>query len=144
MRPSFWHPPVELSPTEQTIVTRIKCAKLFVFLRDHRHILFDNAFQEELAALDAPSLRGHPPIPPAQLALALILQAYTGCIGYLDHPFKKQARPDGERTPFPACKHRRVGVESDVVTSILMLARHYSHGMEKLLVWVVFSPLSSG
>src|SRR5215469_5033669 len=78
MRPSFWHPPVELSPTEQTIITLIKRAKLFVFLRDHRHILFDDAFQEELAALYAPSLRGHPPIPPAQLALALILQAYTG------------------------------------------------------------------
>jgi len=67
-----------LSPTEQTIITRIKRAKLFVFLRDHRHILFDDAFQEELAALYAPSLRGHPPIPPAQLALALILQTYTG------------------------------------------------------------------
>ncbi len=67
-----------MSPTEQTIITRIKRAKLFVFLRDHRHILFDDAFQEELAALYAPSLRGHPPIPPAQLALALILQTYTG------------------------------------------------------------------
>src|SRR5215471_14271394 len=78
MRPSFWHPPVKLSPTEQTIISRIKRAKLFVFLRDHRHILFDDTFQEELAALYAPSLRGHPPIPPAQLALALILQAYTG------------------------------------------------------------------
>src|SRR6516162_3640924 len=78
MRPSFWHPPIKLSSTEQTITTRIKRAKLFVFLRDHRHTLFDDAFQEELAALYAPSLRGHPPIPPAQLALALILQAYTG------------------------------------------------------------------
>ncbi len=26
----------------------------------------------------------------------------------------------------------------------LMLERHYAHVMEKLLVWVVFSPLSSG
>jgi transposase len=59
-------------------MTRIKRAKLFVFLRDHRHELFDDAFQEELAALYAPSRRGHPPIPPAQLALATILQAYTG------------------------------------------------------------------
>jgi hypothetical protein len=49
-----------------------------VFTSDHRHILFDDAFQEELAALYAPSLRGQPPIPPAQLALATILQAYTG------------------------------------------------------------------
>ena len=78
MRPAFWHPPVEPSCVEQTIIARIKHAKLFVFLRSHRHELFDDAFQEELAALYAPSLRGQPPIPPAQLALATILQAYTG------------------------------------------------------------------
>ena len=78
MRPSAWHPPVEPSSLEQTIITRIKRAKLFVFLRHHRHALFDDAFQEELATLYAPSLRGHPPIPPAQLALATIVQAYTG------------------------------------------------------------------
>jgi hypothetical protein len=59
------------------IIARIKRAKLFVFLRQHRHELFDEAFQEELAALYASSFRGHPPIPPAQLALAIILQAYT-------------------------------------------------------------------
>jgi len=65
MRPTPWHPPVALSPCERTIITRIKRAKLFVSLRHHRHELFDDAFQEELAALYAPSLRGHPPIPPA-------------------------------------------------------------------------------
>ena len=78
MRPLSWHPSVELSFLEQTIMTRIKRAKLFVFLRSHRHELFDDAFQEELATLYAPSLRGHPPIPPARLALATIVQAYTG------------------------------------------------------------------
>lgn len=78
MRPSAWHPPVELSLLEQTIIARIKRAKLFIFLRHHRHELFDDAFQEELAALYSPSLRGHPPIPPAKLALATIVQAYTG------------------------------------------------------------------
>ena len=78
MRPSVWHPPVEPTSLEQTIITRIKRAKLFIFLRHHRNAIFDDAFQEELAALYAPSLRGHPPIPPAQLALATILQAYTG------------------------------------------------------------------
>lgn len=76
MRPFSWRPPVEPSFCEQTIMTRIKRAKLFVFLRSHRHELFDDAFQEELAALYAPSSRGHPPIPPEQLALAIILQAY--------------------------------------------------------------------
>src|SRR5258708_4555877 len=78
MRPSPWHPPLEPSSFEQTIMTCIKRAKLFVFLRHHRHEIFDDSFQEELATLYAPSLRGHPPIPPAQLALATILQAYTG------------------------------------------------------------------
>jgi hypothetical protein len=78
MRPSAWHPSVEPSSLEQNIILRIKRAKLFLFLRHHRHELFDDAFQEELATLYAPSLRGQPPIPPAQLALATILQAYTG------------------------------------------------------------------
>jgi hypothetical protein len=78
MRPLPWHPPVEPSCVEQTIIQRIRRAKLFVFLRHHRHELFDGAFQEELAMLYAPSLRGQPPIPPAQLALATIVQAYTG------------------------------------------------------------------
>src|SRR5258708_3604731 len=63
---------------EQTIIIRIKRAKLFVFLRHHRHELFDDAFQEELATLYAPSSRGQPPIAPAQLALAIVVQAYTG------------------------------------------------------------------
>lgn len=78
MRPSAWHPPVEPSPLEQIIILRIKRAKLFIFLRHHRHELFGDAFQEELATLYAPSLRGQPPIPPAQLARATIVQAYTG------------------------------------------------------------------
>ncbi|GHO57313.1 IS1182 family transposase [Ktedonobacter robiniae] len=78
MRPSSWQPPIKPSSVEQNIIIHIKRAKLFVFLRHHRHELFDDAFQEELAALYAPSLRGQPPVPPARLALATILQAYTG------------------------------------------------------------------
>ncbi len=78
MRPFPWHPPVEPSGLEQTIIKRIKRAKLFVFLRIHRHELFNEAFQEELATLYKASTEGQPPIPPAQLALATILQAYTG------------------------------------------------------------------
>src|SRR5215207_3842292 len=78
MRPVPWHPPVELSPAEQTIVKRIRRAKLFVFLRERRHELFDAAFQEELGRLYEDRRRGQPPVPPAQLALATVLQAYTG------------------------------------------------------------------
>ena len=78
MQPSLWQPPIELSQTEQAIVKRVKRAKLFVFLREHRHEVFNAAFQEELSGLYRDSKRGQPPIPPAQLALATILQAYTG------------------------------------------------------------------
>ncbi len=78
MRPPLWQPPVIPSPAEQTILTRIRRAKLFVFLRQQRHVLFSAAFQEELAATYQESPFGQPPLPPAQLALATILQAYTG------------------------------------------------------------------
>src|SRR5919205_3155932 len=78
MRPPPWHPPIEPSPAEQTILRLIKRAKLFVFLRQHRHALFDDAFQQELVTIYKDSPFGQPPVPPAQLALATILQAYTG------------------------------------------------------------------
>src|SRR5262249_24018764 len=78
MRPAPWSPPVALSGAEATVVRRVGRAKLCVFLRQIRHELFDAAFQAELAQLDRASPRGQPPVPPAQLALATILQAYTG------------------------------------------------------------------
>jgi hypothetical protein len=78
MQPAIWQPEVTLSPQEEQIIRKIRKAKLFVFLRQHRHELFDEAFQEELASLYRKAKRGHPPVAPAMLALALILQAYTG------------------------------------------------------------------
>jgi hypothetical protein len=57
---------------------RVKRAKLFVFLRDRRHEIFEEGFQEELGTLYSDSRLGHPPVAPAKLALATILQAYTG------------------------------------------------------------------
>ncbi len=73
MRPPIWQPPVALSQQEAQIRQRIRRAKLFVWLREHRHELFDAAFQAELATLYKECAQGQPPIPPAQLALALIL-----------------------------------------------------------------------
>ncbi len=78
MQPVHWQPSVELSEQEEHIMRRIRKAKLFVFLRYHRHELLDEAFQQELAGLYQTSKRGQPPIAPAQLALATIVQAYTG------------------------------------------------------------------
>jgi hypothetical protein len=47
-------------------------------LRQIRHELFDPEFQTELATVFKDSSVGLCPVPPAQLALAIILQAYTG------------------------------------------------------------------
>jgi Transposase domain (DUF772) len=78
VRPGVWQPPVEPSRLEREVIKRIKRAKLFVWLREHRHELFDEDVQAELAQMYADKPVGHPPVPPAQLALATILQAYTG------------------------------------------------------------------
>lgn len=78
MQPLLWQPPVEFSIQEEQIVKRIRKAKLFVFLRQHRHLLFDETYQEELANLYRKEERGRPPVAQAMLALALILEAYTG------------------------------------------------------------------
>jgi hypothetical protein len=65
MRPAVWQPPVTLSAAEAGIVRRIRRAKLFVFLREHRHELFSDAFQQELARLYKGTPVGQPPVPPA-------------------------------------------------------------------------------
>jgi Transposase DDE domain/Transposase domain (DUF772) len=78
MRSLPWCPPIELTSTEQQVIQRIRRAKFFVFLRKRRHELLDEAFQQELAGLYGAGKRGHPPVAPALLVLAMLLQAYTG------------------------------------------------------------------
>jgi len=78
MRPPVWQPPVPLSAAEEQIVRRVRRAKLFVFLRQQRPLIFDAPFQEELATMYADAPKGHPPVAPALLALATVLQAYMG------------------------------------------------------------------
>jgi Transposase domain (DUF772) len=78
MRPGVWRPPVQPSAAEQAVMKAVRRAKLFVFLRQHRHELFDEEFQAELARAYVDSPKGQPPVPPARLALATIVQAYTG------------------------------------------------------------------
>jgi hypothetical protein len=77
MRPVAWMPPVEPSPAERAVIKAVRRAKLFVFLREYRHELFDEQFQAELSETYVDSPKGQPPVPPARLALATILQAYA-------------------------------------------------------------------
>jgi hypothetical protein len=74
----FWSPPVEKTPAEEWILKRCKKAKLFVFLREHRHELFDDAFQAELAGVYRARESGKDPVPPALLAMVTLLQAAMG------------------------------------------------------------------
>jgi len=72
-----WSPPVELNAREQFVVSRLKrTGKLYVFLREHRHELFDASFQAELEAMYCGAPYGTAPRPPAMLAMVTLLQAY--------------------------------------------------------------------
>jgi hypothetical protein len=51
--------------------------KLFAFLRLHRHEIFDDRFQDELAAMYRDTGAGDTPRPPALMCLALLLQRYV-------------------------------------------------------------------
>jgi hypothetical protein len=73
-----WDLSTELTPKERAVQKRLrKSSKFFAFLLDIRAELFNNAFQTELsAAYKAP--RGQDPVPPALLAMVMVLQSYTG------------------------------------------------------------------
>jgi hypothetical protein len=74
-----WHPKQEATRQEQFILKRLeKKRKLFGFLRRHRHELFDDEFQAELESMYRDTGAGSEPVPPAQLAMALLLQGYLG------------------------------------------------------------------
>ena len=63
------------STEEQALAGALhRIGKFYVFLRTIRAELFDEAFQAEVAAIDQP--RGTQPVPPALLAMVVLLQAY--------------------------------------------------------------------
>jgi IS5 family transposase len=70
-----WTPPIETSALEDKILARCKKAKLFVFLRQQRHRLFDDDFQVRLASMYVARTAGKAPVPPAMLAMVTLLQA---------------------------------------------------------------------
>ena len=68
-----WQPPEPLSLPEQLLLSRLEQPRLFHFLRTQRHLLFDEQFQTALGTLDSPDSTA----PPACLAMATLMQAYT-------------------------------------------------------------------
>lgn len=73
-----WSPSATISAREQWLLKRLtRTKKLFAFLRLHRHELFDQAHQAELAQMYRDSGEGKQPVAPALLAMVVLLQAYT-------------------------------------------------------------------
>jgi hypothetical protein len=74
-----WDLPTTTSAAEERLLARLsRTKKLFAFLRLNRQELFDDSFQDELSAMYRQTGQGRPPVPPALLAMAVLLQAYCG------------------------------------------------------------------
>lgn len=72
-----WTPEVKCSEREERLLKLAgRSRKLFVFLREHRHELFAEAFQAELEGMYRDSGQGDEPQPPALLCMGVLLQAY--------------------------------------------------------------------
>ena len=72
-----WAPAGESSTAEQRLLKVAgRSRKLFVFLRENRDDLFDDAFQGELIEAYRQSGQGQAPQPPALMCMALLLQGY--------------------------------------------------------------------
>ena len=74
-----WKPPVEVTKREQLILKRLgRVRTLFKFLREKRHVLFDDAFQAQLEEVYRETGAGLEPHPPAFLCMVTLLQGYVG------------------------------------------------------------------
>lgn len=74
---SKWNCPVELSKQEEKICNSLKFnGKLFVFLRNNRHLILTENINQKLLSMYADHPRGTPPVHPSILAMATLLQAY--------------------------------------------------------------------
>jgi hypothetical protein len=74
-----WTPPVAPTRQEQFILKRLgRVRKLLGFLRLHRHELFDDALQDELASMYRTTGAGKEARPPAMMAMAMLVQGYLG------------------------------------------------------------------
>jgi Transposase domain (DUF772)/Transposase DDE domain len=74
-----WTPATKVTTKEAFLVKRLgRTKKLFAFLRAVRHELFDEAFQAELETMYRGTGAGKAPVPPAMMAMAVLLQAYAG------------------------------------------------------------------
>lgn len=151
-----WQTPKRLTESETRLIGRLgRRSRFFVFLREVRDELFDDAFQNELASVYAP--RGQAPVPPALLAMVTLLQAYTGAsdaeaveVAEMDRRWQLVLGTLGvDEAPFGQgslvrFRARLVGAELDqrLVDRTVELARNTGKfGWKKLRVALDSSPL---
>ena len=74
-----WTPSVAPTRQEQFLLKRLdRVLKLLGFLRVQRHELFTAAFQDELASMYRTTGAGREALPPAMMAMAVLVQGYLG------------------------------------------------------------------
>jgi len=74
-----WQPSDLVTRREQILLKRLgRVRKLFGFLRQYRLRIFDDSFQDELAAMYRDTGAGSDPVVPALMAVAALLQGYVG------------------------------------------------------------------
>jgi len=72
-----WSPTISCSEREERLLKLAgRSRKLLVFLRKHRHEIFDEGFQDELESMYRATGQGAEPQPPALLCMAILLQGY--------------------------------------------------------------------
>jgi hypothetical protein len=72
-----WEPTETITKQEKYLLKRCRDKrKLFVFLRENRHKIFDDEFQRELEDMYRDTGAGKEPVCPALMAMASILQGY--------------------------------------------------------------------
>lgn len=70
-----WNPTVDVSRQEERILKLCKKHKLYAFFRHHRHKIFDDEVQTRLLETYSEGGHGDEPKPPAQVAMAMLMQA---------------------------------------------------------------------
>src|ERR1700678_4772546 len=74
-----WKPRTEMTKKEQLIMKRLgRVRALFGFLREKRHVIFDDAFQDQLEGMYRQTGAGDEPHAPAFLCMVVLFQCYVG------------------------------------------------------------------
>jgi hypothetical protein len=72
-----WNPRRTYTRQEEFLLKRLRrTRKLFAFLRDHRHEIFDDAMQAEFESMYRDTGAGKDPVCPAMMAMAALMQGY--------------------------------------------------------------------